>query len=59
MTTDSDSLIEIRDVFKTYTMGEVDVPVLKGVDLAILQGEMLAILGESGAGPSASRSPSV
>ncbi len=52
MTTDSDFLIDIRDVFKTYTMGEVEVPVLKGVDLEIRRGEMLTILGESGSGKS-------
>ena len=46
------SLITISDVYKTYTMGEVEVPVLKGVDLEIRRGEMLTILGESGSGKS-------
>ncbi|MFC1765294.1 ABC transporter ATP-binding protein [Planctomycetota bacterium] len=52
MKTNGAPLIDIRDVFKTYTMGEVEVPVLKGVDLEIRNGEMLTILGESGSGKS-------
>jgi len=52
MTSKTGLLIDIRDVFKTYTMGEVEVPVLKGVDLEIRRGEMLTILGESGSGKS-------
>ncbi len=45
-------LIEINNIHKTYTMGEVEVPVLRGVDLNIQAHEMLAILGESGSGKS-------
>jgi putative ABC transport system ATP-binding protein len=52
MAENGEPLIDIRGVFKTYTMGEVEVPVLKGVDLAIRRGEMLTVLGESGSGKS-------
>src|SRR5262245_31016331 len=44
------ALIELEDVFKTYHLGEVDVPVLKGVSLVIQRGEMVALMGASGSG---------
>jgi len=45
-------LIELRDICKTYTMGEVEVKALCGVTLGIEQGEMAAIMGPSGSGKS-------
>ena len=44
--------IKLVDLYKTYDMGEVKVPVLKGVNLEIYKGQLLAILGESGSGKS-------
>ena len=44
--------IKLEDVSKTYVMGEVKVPVLKGIDLEIYKGQLTAILGDSGAGRS-------
>lgn len=44
--------MSLQDVHKTFLMGEVEVPVLRGVDLQIHENELLIILGESGSGKS-------
>jgi ABC-type lipoprotein export system ATPase subunit len=43
-------LIKLEDIHKTYFLGEVDVPVLKGITLSINQGELVALMGASGSG---------
>jgi len=45
-------VIEIRQLVKVYTLGEVEVRALDGVDLRIDEGDFVAIMGPSGSGKS-------
>ena len=44
--------IELHDVHKTYRIGALEVPVLKGVSLNVRRGEFIALTGASGSGKS-------
>lgn len=44
------SFISCTDVVKVYRMGKVEIPALRGLSLAVRQGEMICIMGPSGAG---------
>jgi len=44
--------IELHDIRKTYHLGEVEVPVLRGITLPVQRGELLALTGASGSGKS-------
>ncbi|ENK1243235.1 ABC transporter ATP-binding protein [Clostridium botulinum] len=46
------SIIEATDVKKTFTIGKIQVDILKGVSIEIEKGEFVAIIGESGSGKS-------
>jgi ABC-type lipoprotein export system ATPase subunit len=47
-----ETMIELQDIRKTYHMGDVEVPVLKGVSMAVGRGELVALMGASGSGKS-------
>ena len=45
-------LIEVKQLQKTYYLGDIEVPALRGVDMAIENNEYVAIMGPSGSGKS-------
>ncbi|MGH7999066.1 MAG: ABC transporter ATP-binding protein [Brasilonema sp.] len=46
------TMIWMEDITKTYRLGNTEVPILKGINLAIEEGEYVAIMGVSGSGKS-------
>ncbi len=48
----SEPVVALRGIKKIYQMGDVEVQALRGLDLTLAQGEMIAIMGPSGSGKS-------
>jgi putative ABC transport system ATP-binding protein len=49
---DTTAVIDIRQITKTYQMGEMKLQVLRGIDLLVGRGEFISIMGPSGSGKS-------
>ncbi|SKB41720.1 putative ABC transport system ATP-binding protein [Acetoanaerobium noterae] len=47
-----DVLLELKELYKIYIMGSVEVQALRGIDLTIEKGEFISIMGTSGSGKS-------
>ena len=45
-------MIELRNITKVYHLGEIDLPVLRGITLSIKEGEFVSLTGASGSGKS-------
>ncbi len=45
-------LLELKNIYKNYTQGNMEVPILKNINFSVEEGEYVAIMGPSGSGKS-------
>ena len=49
---ETQTIVHLKDVRKTYITGDLQVPVLKGIDAQVERGEFVGFIGTSGSGKS-------
>ena len=52
MSSKGDILISGKDLWKSFTSGDDEVSIIKGLDFSLAQGESISIMGDSGSGKS-------
>lgn len=52
MSTNKNNCLEVKNLFKQYSLGEKNIPVLRGLEVTVKQGELVVIMGPSGSGKS-------
>jgi putative ABC transport system ATP-binding protein len=52
MSANLNKIIDIKNLTKTYQIGNIAVPALRGIDLSVYEGEFVAVMGASGSGKS-------